>query len=37
MTRSMAYPVSVSGRCSGCGDCVVECPLAALEVARLKD
>lgn len=35
MTRDMAYPEPVSGKCDGCLTCLKECPFDALEVEEL--
>ncbi len=32
MTRDMALPEPVPGRCTGCRDCVRECPTGAIVV-----
>lgn len=36
MTRDMAYPEPVPGKCVGCLDCFSECPFDAVEVKELK-
>ena len=36
MTRIMAYPEPVPGKCIGCLDCFKECPFDALEIKELK-
>ena len=32
MTRDMAYPEPLPGKCNGCLTCLEECPFGALEV-----
>lgn len=35
MSRKMAYPESIEGKCIGCMDCVNECPFEAIVVTQL--
>ncbi|MFQ5721133.1 MAG: DUF362 domain-containing protein [Candidatus Aminicenantales bacterium] len=37
MTRDMAYPEPISGRCNGCLKCLKECPFEAIEVLSLEE
>ncbi len=37
MSRDMAYPEPIEGKCEGCMDCVNECPFEAIEVKELKE
>ena len=32
MTRDMAYPAPVVGKCEGCPDCSAQCPTGAISV-----
>ncbi len=35
MSRKMAYPEPIEGKCNGCFDCVRECPFEAISVLQI--
>ena len=35
MSRQMAYPEPITGKCEGCMECVKECPFEAIVVTQL--
>ncbi len=37
MSSKMAYPEPISGKCTGCLNCVSECPFDAITVTQLKE
>ena len=37
MSRAMAYPEPIPGKCTGCLDCVTQCPFEAIEVTPLNN
>ncbi len=37
MTREMAYPEPVAGRCVGCLECFKQCPFDAIRVKKVQN
>ena len=36
MSRQMAYPEPIEGKCEGCLECVKECPFEAIKVEKVE-
>ena len=36
MSRLMAYPEPIKGRCVGCLECVTQCPFDAISVKQIE-
>ena len=36
MTKEMPLPRSVAGKCSGCMNCIAQCPFDAITVDKVK-
>jgi ferredoxin len=37
MLRDMPYPKPISGKCTGCLDCLNQCPFDAISITDIKD